>query len=288
MNKITKRLLASAVVALAVTGVAEARTAGSQDNIIDSNSQIKPDGGGEFIFNLVNYKGGNPNSTIPSNTFTMDLGITVKQFLLNPTQNLTFNFNDSNFQSFLANREAGDRISWGVAAGYGALNDPALDGPFAGFYTTAKDGVPTSFDPDWAQIGNTMGKHDLMLTSVNSAYTNGLPGGGPISLNESTFATDGNNGYTGQYGDDLQQALPFFGQGDVGQTMRFVHEGVNQTDFDTGVINVFANSWKFDIEGSQGKLGFAGGATVVPLPAAVWMFGAGLMGMLRLNRRKAD
>jgi len=31
----------------------------------------------------------------------------------------------------------------------------------------------------------------------------------------------------------------------------------------------------------------AAGLTAVPLPAAVWMFGAGLMGLLRLNRRKA-
>ena len=28
-------------------------------------------------------------------------------------------------------------------------------------------------------------------------------------------------------------------------------------------------------------------AAAVPLPAAVWMFGAGLMGVLRANRRKA-
>jgi hypothetical protein len=27
--------------------------------------------------------------------------------------------------------------------------------------------------------------------------------------------------------------------------------------------------------------------SAVPLPAAVWMFGAGLMGVLRLNRRKS-
>jgi hypothetical protein len=31
----------------------------------------------------------------------------------------------------------------------------------------------------------------------------------------------------------------------------------------------------------------ANGLTAVPLPAAVWLFGAGLMGMLRMNRRKS-
>ena len=34
-------------------------------------------------------------------------------------------------------------------------------------------------------------------------------------------------------------------------------------------------------------LSFAPAVSAVPLPAAVWMFGAGLMGVLRLNRRKA-
>ena len=61
------------------------------------------------------------------------------------------------------------------------------------------------------------------------------------------------------------------------------------TGFQLGTLNLqtganvyttFAQEWKL----SGNTLAFA---APVPLPAAVWMFGAGLMGMLRLNRRKS-
>jgi hypothetical protein len=40
--------------------------------------------------------------------------------------------------------------------------------------------------------------------------------------------------------------------------------------------------------GTNGLLHYTPAAvSAVPLPAAVWMFGAGLMGVLRLNRRKS-
>jgi hypothetical protein len=55
-------------------------------------------------------------------------------------------------------------------------------------------------------------------------------------------------------------------------------EGVTATD----IVNV----GQFTL--ANNALSFAApGVTPVPLPAAVWMFGAGLMGVLRLNRRKS-
>ena len=41
----------------------------------------------------------------------------------------------------------------------------------------------------------------------------------------------------------------------------------------------------FNLSGNA--LAFTPAVTAVPLPAAVWLFGAGLMGVLRLNRRKS-
>lgn len=58
--------------------------------------------------------------------------------------------------------------------------------------------------------------------------------------------------------------------------------GVSTTD------NTIFNVGDFNLS-AAGVLTFtpAGGVSEVPLPAAVWMFGAGLMGVLRLTRRKA-
>ncbi len=46
-----------------------------------------------------------------------------------------------------------------------------------------------------------------------------------------------------------------------------------------------AQTWNLDA--ASGMLTYAAAPAAVPLPAAVWMFGAGLMGFLGLNRRKS-
>ena len=64
--------------------------------------------------------------------------------------------------------------------------------------------------------------------------------------------------------------------------------GVMDQDTGDNIASTFAGSWLL----TDSSLTFAAPVVVtppaaVPLPAAVWMFGAGLMGMLRLNRRKS-
>jgi hypothetical protein len=38
--------------------------------------------------------------------------------------------------------------------------------------------------------------------------------------------------------------------------------------------------------GTNGTLTFAANASAVPLPAAVWLFGSGLMGLVGVSRRR--
>lgn len=256
--KILAKSVAVAAIAMSMTGVAEARILNIGDNTTS---------GSEFVLNVVNY-----DKLV---SFTVDLGFMVEQMYNDPSQSLSFNVNDGNFQSFLSSYAVGDNVKWGVNAGYN-LNFNTPDEFLFGFWTTSATNTPSSIDPDAAQISNTMGVWDRMVGDLNTLDA--------ISDNNSAFRTSNDQGYTGVMGDDFQGALPFAAQGDLGAALAFVHEKVNADDFDTGELDVFANVWKLDLNGS---LTYGAATTTVPVPGAVWMFGAGLMGLLGVNRRKA-
>lgn len=262
--KMLSKSIAVAVMAMAATGAAEARIQNIGEQYAD---------GSELLLNVWN--------ATAQNSFTLDLGITIAQFLANPSQPITINLSGSNFSSFTQAYAAGNNVTWGVSGGYGLLNQES-DLPKAGFFTTSVSAAPASIDPDWAQISNTMGAWDNMVGSINTTDAN--------AANQSTFRGLGAGldpqGYTGLYGNDFLATLPFVAQGNLGDALYFVREKVNADDFDTGELEVFAGMWNLNLAGAQLTYS-AAPVSAVPLPAAVWMFGAGLMGVLRLNRRKS-
>jgi len=68
---------------------------------------------------------------------------------------------------------------------------------------------------------------------------------------------------------------------DAGASINYGTEG-NFYSYATTLNPVLAaQTWK--LNAATGTLNYS----AVPLPAAVWMFGAGLMGVLRLTRRKS-
>jgi len=261
--KLLGKSIAVAALVVSAVNVAEARIQQVGDATAD---------GSELVFNLVNFT--------DQSSYVLDLGTTIGQFFANPNQSYSFTINDANFASFAATYAAGDNVTWGVNGGHGVLNTEA-DLPIFGFYTTSLTATPSAIDANQGDISNTM-----------TTWDEGLPikfnSGGANSENLSYYRTVGQPGYTAGLGNDLLGALPFVAQGAVGSSLFFVHEKVNATDFDTGELEAFANTWKFVINGGVGTLSFASAATpaAVPLPAAVWMFGAGLMAMLRANRRQ--
>lgn len=263
--KLLGKSFAVAAMALAVSTAAEAR--------FQTIGDATPDGS-ELAFNLVNYTS--------QTSYTLDLGFTIGQFMANPSQTLNFTINDGNFASFAAAYTAGNNVAWGVAGGHGVLN-AVTDLPIFGFYTTSVSAAPAVFDANTADISNTTGKWDGMINAVNPIGLN--------SANTSAFRAVGQAGYSAVYGNDFQGALPFVAQGQLGAALSFVHERINATDgqFDTGELAVLPGTWNFSFSGNVGTLSYAVASvpSQVPLPAAVWMFGAGLMGLLGFNRRKA-
>lgn len=259
--KLLGKSFAVAAMALAVSTAAEARIQAIGDATAD---------GSEFLFNLVNYTA--------KNSYTLDLGFTVEQLLANPSQSRTFTINDSNFAQFAAAYQAGNNATWGVSGGHGLLNE-LTDLPKYGFYTTSVAEQPAAIDENAGDISNTMGVWNDLVSYIQTQDSN--------ANNLSTFKTTGQMGYTAVYGNDFLTALPFLAQGQVGNTLSFVHEKVNVDDFSTGELDVLPGTWTFAINGGVGTLSYTAAVSQVPLPAAVWMFGAGLMGVLGMNRRKS-
>jgi len=267
--KLLGKSIAVAVLAASATGAAQASVATQGSST-----------GSELVFNLVNYTA--------QNSYVLDLGVTIADFVANPNQTFAFNLNDANFTSFASAYSVGDNVTWGVSGSYETVQQLS-DLDIFGFYTTSVSSNPAVFDANTADINNTQGVWKNDLVQPNDTLDDS-------SFNHSSFATAAADGtspgtkYTGAIvGNDFNTALPFVAQGAVGSSLFFVREKVNVDDFDTGELASYSNVWKFVMNGNTGALSFASASVPpasVPLPAAVWMFGAGLMAMLRANRRQ--
>lgn len=260
--KFLGKSFAVAAMALAVSTAAEARIQSVGDNTAD---------GSELILNVVNYS--------KENSFTLDLGVTIAQFMANPSQSLSFSLAGSHFQSFVNAMAASDNVTWGVSGGHGKL-ETEEDLSIWGFYSTATS-VPSSFDTNVADVNNTQGKWDGLVSNIQTQDSN--------ANNLSAFRVAPDPAYTGNYGNDFQTALPFASQGSLSEQLVFVAEALDpaliaQGDYDTTRLVKFGD-WKINL--AQGSLQYAVSTSAVPVPAAVWMFGTGLLGLLGLNRRKA-
>ena len=259
--KFLGKSFAVAAMALAVSTAAEARIQAMGDATAD---------GSELLLNIVNYS--------KENSFTLDLGVTIAQFMANPSQTLSFSLAGSNFQSFVNAYATGDNVTWGVTGGHQKL-ETEEDLPIWGFYSTALS-TPSSFDTNVPDVNNTQGKWNGLVGFIQTQDSN--------AINNSTFRIKGQQGYTAGYGNDFQTALPFKSQGSLSEKLAFVQEGLDLDilDYDTTKVTTFSNQWSINL--AQASLQYASSTpAAVPVPAAVWMFGTGLLGLLGLNRRKA-
>ncbi|MDD2658546.1 MAG: VPLPA-CTERM sorting domain-containing protein [Methylococcales bacterium] len=202
-------------------------------------------------------------------TFNFDLGITLAQLNAGIGSH-TFNFsNDANWNTFHGPNFNAATTQFIVADGYKTQA-----------YFTSNLASPVLAKTTLLLAGS--GAIEQAAARINS--------GTPISAGTSSLATDGINPGTGQWADGLSAPQTIWGS--VGDQQAAINYGAAGGNF-FGVAFDLATKLpatteigRFTLAGST--LTFApGSVSAVPLPAAVWMFGAGLMGMLRLSRRKS-
>jgi len=267
MKQISKSVLAIAILA----------AAGSASAAITANNTSANQA------YLVVYDPGfvNSDSTLGL-TYNRNLGVSFSSILSNPGLLTTDLSTDSNWTTFIAGET--NQAKWGVFnSDYSAHSALVTGGSVA---PSANSADPTALVGDYA------------ATQINK------------------HAVEINQGLTGV--SSLIKSLPddFTGQADHsadGAPINSVWTGIN-TAGGFGAVNAWngvsstANLYKIGSHFDPTfDLGFQVGVdvttqaditklsqlvltptalTAVPLPAAVWLFGAGLMGMLRLNRRK--
>jgi hypothetical protein len=205
-------------------------------------------------------------------TFTLDLGLTFADLLANINNAVYLkNFDlsaDANWASFSASLDA-TQTFYSVAVANGSKQ----------FATAAAQ--PNAWPSLTAAVaGGTAVKVHVGQINVGQLADNPGETIGNTAANLSSLVSDADTAKTGQHNQD-KPASNLWGSNDSWNTnIAFGTSG----DFwyldgkNAPALAKFGTNWK-DVNNFQ--------LTGVPVPAAVWMFGTGLLAMFGLNRRKS-
>lgn len=196
---------------------------------------------------------------------------------------------DADFATFLGQTDMRYTVT---AASYDVDdNDPNYVN--MGLYTTSQNNGAhlTTIMPGYADLELVMGRVGDMAGNINAnAAGTGQPdaGGALFNINNSSVATVGNIGYYNTpTWNDTMGGSGFTTSANVGSSVDFYHVAYDlQAAYDLGVDQNLAfllGSWSL---GQNGMLTYTA-VNAVPVPAAAWLFGSGLLGLVGVARRKA-
>lgn len=286
--KLLSKAIAVAVAAMAVTGVAEAKIA--------TVAQATTFDGSEMVFSVWN--------PVLKQSYALDLGLKQSSFLLDTTVSRSWTVNDLNFNDFWNATSATGGSRYQVVSGSNSLSSSTtvINAPGTDTHGMTKkaaslknyglivtgDAVHTLADFT-AATSSTGGQALTTTVGYFQNVDNGSgQASGDVSTNASMYAVDNNAAgyFETAWGTNLDQKLGSFNSTAlVGTDADFFWFKKNAT----GSANEFVQlaSWNFSVANNVGTLTYSPAPAAVPLPAAVWMFGAGLMGVLRATRRKS-
>lgn len=207
-------------------------------------------------------------------SYHLDLGVTVADIYSNPTNTLNYDLSaDANFAGFMgntglvymvsaANTSFADPNTWGYLStsneGLTAVNSANAAGYFpinnAQARISSFAGELNAIDPGTA--ADTAGNYSAVATEGQAAYF----GDGNWGVNM------GGNGFTSHQ--SIDSSVAFYGIALPGGSTS---------------VTEFNNVWTLT---STGSLTFDAGVSAVPVPAAVWLFGSGLLGLVGVARRR--
>jgi len=211
-------------------------------------------------------------------SYHMDLGITLSEFNADDSSARSFDLaSDPNFASYLG--QTGLRYS--ITAANNILNGVA-ELPTFGFMTTTA--AVASLESSMVNLNSINGAASAINRQANSLNTasgevySGTNGG----INSTATVSIGQPGYynVGVWGDTMGNR-GFNMAADVDSSVGFYQVTLSEVDFESPVVT-YMGDWNLS---SDGALTY-GDVSAVPVPAAVWLFGSGLVGLVGIARRK--
>ena len=209
------------------------------------------------------------------NTYSFNTGLTLATLLTHVNDaaySASFNLStDTNWTSGFAGFTAAT-TTYGLVVG-SQLNPDFLS------TSSAVGGLPTQAND--TDVDATAAGIKLHAQEINV----GMTSNSKVVNDSATVGTGQFTSFNTLFGN--QSSPSAMAAGLYGSSLRFYHEGTGLNlaqDAFIGTTEAFVGGWKL----SGNNLTFnAANVAAVPLPAAVWLFGAGLMGLLGLNRRKS-
>ncbi len=223
-------------------------------------------------------------------SYAMDLGTTWQTFrdnLNNTAFSVSYNVNTAAGSVYDAAVGASDtaNLIWNVSVANGQNPDYSNFEDF-GFIGTSISGK----DINDNALKQAINKHDQYATALRGSMSNdGFGSDTPAdvnndpALNDEYFGTIANGGYSGNngiWGTSYATNFALDNTAAYGTDLDFYY-------YQTGGFVLVPNkykavgSWSFD----GATLAYAAPSTV-PVPAAVWLFGSGLLGLVGIARRK--
>jgi hypothetical protein len=267
MNTILKVGAASALAlgAVAAHAAIPQPTTGASDAILFA----------EVISNL------NTISSAVVASYAGDTGVSINSLVagLNGTTNALAG--DANLAKLFAANAAGDTIVWSVQGGQwtGANNATNFAHPgVAKFITTSfSDATGNIATKNAGNLQHWSGL-DADITTINSNAGGGNSVEGPAAATAGVWDLNSTTGISAWYGNGPGTSNSI----GASQKLFFVTGG------GTSLAKVaFSNPNGETATLSAAGVAFTGGSAVTPLPAAVWLFGSGLLGLTGIARRKS-
>jgi hypothetical protein len=215
-------------------------------------------------------------------SYSLDLGIYHNNFIDTNTAGPVNLALDPNFSQFVGQTD----LRFTVESVYRIMSD-IPDLPYFGVLTTTSTSEATILAqvPDFAALNARQDKISTWALNLNADAGMGASNAVNDLQNNSEVSVIGDIGYYGNpiWGDTMGNS-GFVTSSTVGTAIAFYAMRTSDQDYDTTVLTNMG-SWNLS---TAGMLTYtAAGVNPVPVPAAAWLFGSGLLGLIGVARRKA-